>query len=168
MRKMFFAFPIILLFSCMEKHSTPDTFLIPEDLHGHFAVVYGQKCGVEPTTENGRRILRIPDCGVLVIQPDFEEGIIDHEYYFVDVNGNRTKINVVDDIGKASQYPGVYLMSTNTVNGENPDGSRIANTQLVTYNDFVVVRKGDVIDTVGIYDDHSFDAVVDSVVKACR
>jgi len=69
-----------------------ETFLIPENFEGKIRIVYGEACGIAPAHENGRRVLEIPADGLLIIQPDLESGIIDHEYYFVNASGNRERL----------------------------------------------------------------------------
>jgi len=53
------------------------TYLIPDDFEGEIIVIYDEDCGIIPPVENGRMVFDIPKSGVLVIQPEFEAGIID-------------------------------------------------------------------------------------------
>jgi hypothetical protein len=65
-------FPITLLFYNFTGKTTPETFLIPKDFQGKIRVIYGEKCGIDPPEENGRRVLKIPNSGLLIIKPDIE------------------------------------------------------------------------------------------------
>ncbi|MEO5599567.1 MAG: hypothetical protein ABIR06_01435, partial [Cyclobacteriaceae bacterium] len=71
----------------------PETYLIHKSFEGKFRIIYGEKCGLEPRIENGRRILEIPDNGLLLIRPEFKAGIIDNEYYLVDTNDTKIKMS---------------------------------------------------------------------------
>jgi len=65
----------------------PETYLVPESFSGKIKIIYGLECGVDPKVENGRKILEIPDDGILFVNYEFKSGIVDHEYYIIDENG---------------------------------------------------------------------------------
>jgi hypothetical protein len=73
-----------------KSRSTPETFLVPEDFRGEITIIYDEPCGITVPEENGRLVYRIPDNGILIITNPFEPGIIDHEYYWIDKNGQIT------------------------------------------------------------------------------
>lgn len=68
---------------------TPETFLIPKDFRGQITLIYNEPCGQTIPKVDGRLIYRIPDNGVMILTNEFETGIIDQEYYFVDDNCNK-------------------------------------------------------------------------------
>ena len=72
---------------------TPETYLIPSAFRGEFRVVYGEPGGVNPAMVNGRRVLKLPASGILIVQPAYEAGILDNDYYLVDAVGHRQKID---------------------------------------------------------------------------
>ena len=80
---------VIAFMYLMSNHMTPETFLIPRDFRGQITLVYDEPCGDKIPKIDGRLVYQIPKSGVMIIQNDFETGIIDHEYYFVDDHGNR-------------------------------------------------------------------------------
>jgi hypothetical protein len=99
-------FVLSFLGSCTRP--AKETVLIPDDFEGEFRIIYGEKCGLNPKMEKGRRVLEIPQNGLLIIQPEFEEGIIDRQYYFLDSDFNRAKINqLVNYEERKTRAPGV-------------------------------------------------------------
>jgi len=70
----------------------PETFLIPHNLRGEVVVFYDEPCGREPERENGSRIYKISNEGVLITQFKENRGSLDHKFYLVDEDGNRTEI----------------------------------------------------------------------------
>lgn len=80
---------MLSFFSLASKHMTPETFLIPKDFRGQITLIYNEPCGQTIPKVDGRLIYRIPDNGVMILTNEFETGIIDQEYYFVDDNCNK-------------------------------------------------------------------------------
>jgi len=119
-----------------------ELYLIPSDFEGKFRVVYGEECGIEPVTENGRRVLEIPENGILIIRPEFKAGTIDNEYYFIDKNGNRQKISILwSHKQRTTKSPGVILESSGVMNGEMPDGGFSTDSPFtIQYTDFTIVN----------------------------
>jgi len=117
--KLILGFPIVLvlsvvsifalsLFNSYLSRLEPKTFLMDENFAGRVRVIYGEECGINPPIENGRRIFQIPENGILIIQPEFEDGIIDHEYYFVDNDGEKTNIAEYENYSDGTKtIPGV-------------------------------------------------------------
>ncbi|MBF9255818.1 hypothetical protein I2I11_21140 [Pontibacter sp. 172403-2] len=149
-----------------------ETYLIPSDFEGEFRVVYGEECGINPPIENGRRVLTIPENGVLIIQPEFEAGIIDHEYYFVDKNGKREKVRMLLDYNEqVKNSHGVLLGPSGSMAGEMPDGSSSSESPLaIHFTDFTVFNK----DTVRRSErdefkfQQRFDSLTTALVDECR
>jgi hypothetical protein len=73
-----------------------ETYLIPEGYKGIVLVIFNQTNGEKPEYEDGRRIYRIPQSGILFTQLKDEEGIINQEYFYVASNGERRKLGVLD------------------------------------------------------------------------
>lgn len=150
----------------------PETYLIKETFNGKFRVVYGEECGLEPKIENGRRILEIPDNGLVLIKPEFKAGVVDNEYYLVDSKGNRNKINELWNYDQRKTLtPGVLLRSSGSFSGQMPDGSSSSESPLaIHFTDFTVFNK----DTTSVDDrtqykiDQKFDSLTSAVVEACR
>ena len=68
---------------------TPETFLVPKNFRGQITLIYNEPCGQTIQQVDGRLIYRIPQNGVMILTNEFETGIIDQEYYFVDDNWNK-------------------------------------------------------------------------------
>ena len=146
-----------------------ETFLIPADFKGEFRIVYGEKCGVSPRTEEGRRILEIPLDGVLIIQPEFEAGIIDNEYYLVDSTGQKTRLN--SSFGSEGRRPGISMGGSGSFGGPMADGGFSSESDLaIEFTDFTVYNG----DTTTLDDRQSFrlhqkfDSLSQALVDACR
>jgi energy-coupling factor transporter transmembrane protein EcfT len=87
--------PLILstfFFAYQLNKAEPETFLIPQNFRGKIVIFYEEKCGQEPVYEQGRRIYKFPDNGILITNFKKTRGILDQEFYFVDETGNRTPI----------------------------------------------------------------------------
>lgn len=87
--------PIIILSFLLIFQITkaePETFLIPKDLRGEIVVFYAESCGQPPLYENGRRIYKIPESGVLITRFKKNSGHLDQKFYLVDESKNKTEI----------------------------------------------------------------------------
>jgi hypothetical protein len=134
--------------------TTPETFLIPAGFEGPFRIVYGEECGIDPKYENGRRLLKIPDNGILIIKQKQEGGWIDHEYCLVDENGNRSKMESNIAFDKNIKLPGVTLKATGMMGN-------------ITTADFYVTNKDTAdIETSKFRD--QFDSLTFALVENCR
>ena len=72
----------------------PETYLIPQGFIGRVNVIFNQKGGAKPKYENGRRIYEIPNDGILLTQCQEEYGLIDHRYYYIGANGEKTALKI--------------------------------------------------------------------------
>lgn len=87
--------PIIVLSFLLAfeiSKAEPETFLIPKDLRGEIVVFYDESCGQPPVYENGRRIYKIPESGVLITQFGKNLGHFDRKFYLVDESENKIEI----------------------------------------------------------------------------
>jgi energy-coupling factor transporter transmembrane protein EcfT len=80
---------MLSFFFLASKHMTPETFLVPKDFRGKITLIYNEPCGQTIPIVDGRLIYKIPDNGVMILTNEFETGIIDQEYYFVDDKWNK-------------------------------------------------------------------------------
>ena len=58
--------------------------------------MFNSKCGEEIQYENKRRLYKIPKDGILLTKFNDEQGYINFEFYLVDENGKRKKIQELD------------------------------------------------------------------------
>jgi hypothetical protein len=88
--------PIILfsffLFYLLLPKAEPETILLPQNFRGHLVVVFDEPCGQSLAYEKGRRIYRIPNNGILIINAKQTFGVIDRKFYLVDENGNKVEM----------------------------------------------------------------------------
>ena len=176
-------FPVTLLLALIVVYSSSllisflsrppkETYLIPNTFEGRFRIIYGEKCGVIPKLENGRRVLEIPDNGLLIIQPNIEYGIIDHEYYLVNNFGDRVRMNMISDFEQRKQeLPSILLGGTGAIGGPMTDGSQSTESPLaIHFSDFTVFNN----DTTTLDQrtqfklDQKFDSLTTVLVKQCR
>ena len=177
--KVILGFPIILLLSVIGIYGLsftgsylskpePETFLIPTNFEGSFKVIYGEECGLNPPIENGRIILQIPANGILIVQSEFEGGIIDHEYYFIDNDGKRTKIEQYENYSDGTKnIPGVRLGGSGSIGGAMPKGGSSSESPLaIHFTDFQVYQ--DTIDRYDFKEERKFDSLTTALVEECR
>lgn len=88
--------PIILaaffIFYLFLPRAEPETFLIPQNFRGQFAIIFNEACGQTISYEKGRRIYQIPDNGILMTNANRTFGVIDHKFYLIDENGNQIQL----------------------------------------------------------------------------
>jgi hypothetical protein len=65
-------------------------YVIPQHFEGVAAVIYSQKKGTPAEFQNGIRVYRIPDSGILITQFDFQDGNRDDLFLMKDKNGYDT------------------------------------------------------------------------------
>jgi hypothetical protein len=177
--KVILGLPIILLFSIIGIYGlsligsylskpAPKTFLIPTNFEGSFKVIYGEKCGLNPPTEKGRIILQIPANGILIVKPEFESGIIDHEYYFIDEDGKRTKIEQYENYSDGTKnIPGVQLGGSGSMIRTMPNDKFSSESPLaINYTDFQVYQ--DTIDRYDFKEVGNFNSLTITLVEQCR
>lgn len=95
-----------------DYYNRPDaeTYLIPADFKGEFRVVYSEKNGQKVPMEDGRRLLKIPSNGILIIQPEMKNGNTDQQFFLVDKQGNRKEISTIIKYNERLKYaPGVLF-----------------------------------------------------------
>lgn len=114
------------------------TFFIPNEFEGLFRVVYGENCGVVPPLDSsGRLIIQVPEIGILIIQNEFKGGIIDHEYFFLDDDGHKEKLDMI--FSQNGNHTGVKLGGMGVFPGPMPDGSYSTESQLtIRFSNFYV------------------------------
>jgi uncharacterized protein DUF6843 len=149
---------------------TPETFLIPNTFRGQITLIYNEPCGQLIQEIDGRLIYKIPDNGVLICKNKLETGIIDHQYYFVDNNGDRiSKIDMLIQqdfnesytLEKNEKEPprdkvGLFLGGTGGGSTENND-------QFVFHEMHV-----NSWDSLRVYESRRHDKLVDSLLNLCR
>lgn len=152
--------PTAYLFILAYNYTAPKTFLIPANCEGTIRIVFEEKCGEVFTTENGRKILRFPENGILILNEKFDGGV-NNDYYLIDKNGRRTKIKeIIDFKNRAKEIPSIEVGGAGTLGSDEQNKS-------ITISDFYLYNK----DTTEITDykiSQRFDSLTTEIVKACR
>lgn len=91
-----FPIPIIAiffsLFYLLSPKAEPETVLIPKNFRGQFEIIFNKPCGETLPYENGRRIYKIPDNGILITNSKETFGIINRKFYLVNEKGERNQL----------------------------------------------------------------------------
>ena len=158
--------------SFYQSFAPKETYLIQDDFVGEFRVIYSEECGIEPTNEKGRRILIIPDNGILIVRPKFKAGWVNNEYYLVDKKGNRKKLNELFNYKeRLTKSPGVLMGGSGSMTGEMPDGNSSSESPLaIHFTDFTVFNKDTTIrsDKESFKFHQRFDSLTTALVEVCR
>ncbi|MDP2386696.1 MAG: hypothetical protein Q8M29_10025 [Bacteroidota bacterium] len=163
--------PIILWWTGFEvlkymiNKKTAITLLVPDQFKGQIRVVYGEKGGVVPQKVDGRMELKIPESGVLIIQPHLESGLDDINYYYVDGKGIRQKMNELKSPGDNTiKRPSVYFEGTGSSTSLDPEKMPPLD---YLYDSFYVLKNdSDKVETQ--VDEMKNNALTDSLVKVSR
>ena len=101
-------------------------------------IIFNQFNGAAVKYESGRRVYEIPNNGILLTQFEDEDGLINHQYYYIDSTGNRQtlKIDLEDNISNPSEV-GIFRDGTLGVYG-NSD-----NPKSLSYQEFYVTDAKD-------------------------
>jgi hypothetical protein len=110
-----------LIIGC--KQPEPETYLLPYGFTGKVNVIFNQSNGAPVRYERGRRIYEIPPNGILLTQFKDEEGVVNHEYYYIDSTGKRTQLEIFsdDEKDKIKDTIGVFRDGTVGVYGNSDD-----------------------------------------------
>ena len=150
--------PVTYIFLLAYNYTTPKSFLIPADYEGTLRIVYEEKCGTKLKKEDGRQIFRFPNNGILILNEDFDGGI-NHDYYLVDKEGNRRKIEQILDY-KDRKFPSIQVGGAGTLGASDNDES-------IKFSDFYLYNRDAVL-----VDDYKasqrFDSITTEIVNACR
>ena len=191
--QIFISALVLLLLSSAACHNhlladspLPYTFLIPADYNGILRVVSNEECGIKPQVENGRQVLEFRKDGILILNIEsFNGGLTEKgtrvnsnadetksflakmksEYYLVDNNGNKTKINQIANAEERLNNAPSILPGETTVSG-------------YTYKNEKVEVKGNVYQDFYLYNSDTtqneamslqkIEAATKALVTACR
>lgn len=157
---------LIVIYYQSEKMES-ETYLIPDNFRGYFVIWFEESCGSEAKYENGRRIYKIPEDGILITQFTREPGIIDDEFYLIDTQNNKTPLPKLD--GRDFNFNGRLTKTDN-----EPPRDKLAafhsnfNTVLGKTRTYTVATYQESID---IFNDKYVDSFRDKAeqkLKECR
>ncbi|MEX1000649.1 MAG: hypothetical protein WDZ35_00890 [Crocinitomicaceae bacterium] len=84
------------------NNADPEKIIINEDYRGNVIIIHNQPEAVN-IEKNGRKILRIPQNGILKVQSPINEGWQDQVVYIEDKNGNMSKVPIYAFTGLSTQ-----------------------------------------------------------------
>ncbi len=95
---------ISLLFNvaCIPLRTTLDAiYLIPQGYEGVVVIFFDQPNGIEPESEGGQYVYKIPADGLLRVKTHGQGGLIvsGEKYFYVSENGEREEINYLESQG---------------------------------------------------------------------
>jgi len=101
-----------LFFSCVED-GEDSIRLIPKGYEGPVLIVFNQSKGKPKEYENGKRVYRISENGILETPFEPNYGIQKHQYFYIDKEGNREQIPFIiveeqDSLSKVKDRTKVY------------------------------------------------------------
>ncbi len=160
---LFLYFPIMHIVFSLYSKTDPVKFIIPADYEGQFCVVYGEKCGTSPIKIADTIILSIPDNGILILQAKYKPGIVSHQFYLKNKNGNSKKINEVYSLKDVNNHmPAILMGGTGSIGSSSPGGAS-SNETSITFTKFTVFNR----DTL-LSKSHKTEQLIDSLVSQCR
>lgn len=160
---------LIFSFSFLTSYITrPDkeAFLIPKAFRGKVHVHFNEPFGMITEKENGRRLYKIPNSGILLSQFKDEQGLIDQQYYLVDEEGNRTLLPQLDVRDYNEEW-------TTVKNPHEPsrDSLGVFHAGRVSSDgtyEFYVSTYRQLSDTFGFQYDKMFDLMEQNIIDSCR
>jgi hypothetical protein len=165
----FFLFANFL--SCNIFQTNKEVYLIPDTFAGEFRIIYSEKCGLTPKVENGQRLLEIPHNGILIIQPELEKENSKREYYLVNRNGIRIKLNLIQDYEeRRAVLPGIFYEGFNKINANLSQDSPSKSNLEIQYLKYIVFNEDamtmDEREKFEFF--QNFDSNTNALVNECR
>ena len=107
---------LICISSCAQQKAEDTVRLIPEGYEGSVLVIFNQEDGEPKEYEDGKRIYRIPENGVLKTQFGPNYGVQNHQFFYVDKGENRSEITFVivqepDSIAKITDKSKIFAFA---------------------------------------------------------
>ncbi len=78
---------LLMNFACRQRIN--EIYLIPRGFSGNIAVVFDVKQGEKEVLENGWRVYRIPEDGILMTQASYNNTLHDEKYFLLGDGGER-------------------------------------------------------------------------------
>lgn len=161
----------------------PEIFLIPENYRGRVNIVYKKECGIKLEKSDEGLVYNIPNEGILILDKEQKYGFIDHTYYLIDKNGNRTELPKMDvrdfneewTLEKNPNEPprdklGVFHWGRTGSMGKMIDENGEVSNQddLYTYSEFYVSTYSDLMERFDFKYEREFDSIRDNKIQKCK
>jgi hypothetical protein len=149
--------PCSYLFLFAYGWNPKEVYLIPEGYTGPVTIIYGEKCGVMPQTENGVKTFRIPDNGVLITNLPRKGGLINNRYYYLTRAGSRQELTDAEQFSDNHEIPSVAFSGSGIIG--NSGEHEISYSELWVYGP----------KTIGKEKLRSrADSIIEAEVRLCR
>jgi len=160
-------FPLTYLFLFAYNYSTPKTILIPSIYEGTIRIIYEEKCGNNYDEIDGKKTLKFPENGILILNEEFDRHV-NYKYYLIDKSGNKKEIpQVLDYKAKNKILPYILVGGSGTLGPTVHANSTYTEEKNITFSDFYVYNK----DTANLNDfkkEQIFNSLTTEIVTKCR
>lgn len=161
----------------------PEVFLIPENYRGRVNIIYKKECGIDLEKNEDGLVYKIPKDGILILDKEQKYGFIEHSYYLIDDNGDRTELPKMDvrdfneewTLEKNPNEPprdklGVFHWGRTGSMGKMIDeNGEISNQDdLYTYSEFYVSTYNDLTEKFGFKYEREYDSIRDKKLELCK
>lgn len=161
----------------------PEVFLIPDNYRGRVNIIYKKGCGIELKKNDEGLVYKIPNDGILILSNEQKFGFIEHNYYLVDENGNRTELPKLDvrdfneewTLEKNPNEPprdklGVFHWGRTGSMGKMIDENGEVTNQdgLYTYSEFYVSTYSDLTEKFDFKYEQKFDSIRNNKIIKCK
>ncbi len=143
MKKIIGILILVSAFISCAQQAEDSIRLIPDDYIGPVLIIFDQEDGEPEEYEDGKRLYRIPKDGVLKTQFGTNFGIQHHQFFYVDSNGSRTKIQFVfdqnkDSLSKIEDKSKIYAFAERAPSGGSGFDSEIGNFKIPPTREFFI------------------------------
>jgi len=160
-------FPLTYLFLLSYNYSTPKTILIPSSYEGTMRIVYEEKCGNNYKEIDGRKTLKFPKNGILILNEDFDRHL-NYNYFLVDKLGNKKEIpQILDFKNKIKKIPCILFVGSGTIGQTIMANSHNKEEKGIKYSDFYVYNK-DTVYKNDFKNEQIFDSLTTEMVNKCN
>lgn len=161
----------------------PEVFLIPENYRGRVNIIYKKGCGINLQKSTEGLVYKIPNDGILIINKEQDFGLIEHTYYLIDQNGNRTELPKMDTrdfneewtLEKNPNEPsrdklGIFHWGRTGSMGKMIDENEEVTNQdeLYTFSEFYISTYKDLTERFDFKYEQRFDSIRDYKIKKCK
>ena len=158
----------------------PEVFLIPENYRGRVNIIYKKGCGINLEKSDEGLVYKIPNDGILLLDKDQKYGFIDHTYYLIDQNGNRTELPKMDvrdfnEVWNVEKNPnesprdklGIFHWGrTGSIGKMIDENEEVSNPDdLYTYSEFYVSTYTDLTERFYFKYERNFDSIRDDKIE---
>lgn len=160
-----------------------EVFLIPDNYRGRVNIIYKKGCGIELKRNDEGLVYKIPNDGLLILDKEQKFGFIDHSYYLVDGNGNRTELPKMDvrdfneewTLEKNPNEPprdklGIFHWGRTGSMGKMMDekGNISNQAELYTFSEFYVSTYSDLFNRFNFKYEKEFELLKETKLAKCK